>query len=80
MEVGKREIRYTVTTRNDSCIKMGSDESDFNVSLIVRDTVHDGVYKPQYSKRKANRSKIEPRSFCLPAFYAKPNWLCTTQL
>ena len=23
--------------RNDSCIKMGSDESHFNVSLIVRD-------------------------------------------
>ena len=25
--------------RNDSCIKMGSDESHFNVSLIVRDKV-----------------------------------------
>ena len=24
--------------QNDSCIKMGSDESHFNVSLIVRDT------------------------------------------
>ena len=31
--------RYTVTTKNDSCIKMGSDESHFNVSLIVRDKV-----------------------------------------
>ena len=30
--------RYTVTTRM-SCIKMGSDESHFNVSLIVRDKV-----------------------------------------
>ena len=57
---------YTVTTRNHSCIKMGSDESHFNVSLIVRDRVHDGVHKPQYSRRKENRSKIEPRSFCLP--------------
>ena len=28
--------RHTVTTRM-TCIKMGSDESDFNVSLIVRD-------------------------------------------
>ena len=27
--------RYTVTTRM-TCIKMGSDESQFNVSLIVR--------------------------------------------
>ena len=37
MEVGEREIiytyRYTVTTQNDSCIKMGSDESHFNVSV-----------------------------------------------
>ena len=30
--------RYTVTTRT-TCIKMGSDESHFNVSLIVRDKV-----------------------------------------
>ena len=29
---------YTVTTRM-TCIKMGSDESHFNVSLIVRDKV-----------------------------------------
>ena len=28
--------RYTVTTRM-TCIKMGSDEGHFNVSLIVRD-------------------------------------------
>ena len=37
---GKREsiytYRYTVKTRM-TCIKMGSDESHFNVSLIVRD-------------------------------------------
>ena len=43
MEVGGRETintsRYTVTTRNDSCINMGSDESHFNASLIVRDKV-----------------------------------------
>ena len=30
--------RYTVTTRM-TCIKMGSNESHFNVSLIVRDKV-----------------------------------------
>ena len=38
---GKREIytyRFTVTTRM-TCIKMGSEESHFNVSLIVRDKV-----------------------------------------
>ena len=41
-ESGGRErvytYRYTVTTRM-TCIKMGSDESHFNVSLIVRDKV-----------------------------------------
>ena len=37
-----REIRYISLHchhRNDSCVKMGSDESHFNVSLIVRDKV-----------------------------------------
>ena len=43
MEVGEEgeynyTYRYTVTTRR-TCIKMGSDESRFNVSLIVRDKV-----------------------------------------
>ena len=40
--MGGREIIYlTLYCRhqNDSCIKMGSDESHFNVSLIVRDKV-----------------------------------------
>ena len=39
---GKRESIYLSLHchhQNDSCIKMGSDESYFNVSLIVRDKV-----------------------------------------
>ena len=39
---GKREIIYLSLQchhQNDSCIKMGSDESHFNVSLIVRGKV-----------------------------------------
>ena len=39
---GKREIIYLSLHRhhrNHSCIKMGSGESHFNVSLIVRDKV-----------------------------------------
>ena len=39
---GKREIIYLSLHghhQNDSCMKMGSDESHFNVSLIVRDKV-----------------------------------------
>ena len=38
---GEREIIYLLLHchhQNDSCIKMGSDESHFNVSLIVRDS------------------------------------------
>ena len=43
MEVGE-EGEYIYLSlhchhQNDSCIKMGSDESHFNVSLIVRDIV-----------------------------------------
>ena len=43
MEVGEEAgrvytYRYTVTTRM-TCIKMGGDESHFNVSLFVRDKV-----------------------------------------
>jgi len=43
MEMGEeRDIytyRYTVITRMASALKIGSDESHFNVSLIVRDKV-----------------------------------------
>ena len=42
MGVGEKEIVYLSLHchhQNDSCIKMGSDESRFNVSLIVRDKV-----------------------------------------
>ena len=42
MEVGERDIIYLSPHRHhqhDSCIKMGSDESHFNVSLTVRNKV-----------------------------------------
>ena len=42
MEVREREIIYISLHchhQNDSCIEMGSNESHFNVSLIVRDKV-----------------------------------------
>ena len=42
MEVREMEIIYLSLHchhQNDSCIKVGSDESHFNVSLIVRDKV-----------------------------------------
>ena len=48
--------------QNDSCSKMGSNESLFNVSLIVRYKV-----TRHFLKKRESRSGIEPRPFCLPA-------------
>ena len=69
---GKREIIYLLLHchhQNDSCIKIGSDESHFNVSLTVRDKVtRQCPQTTTFLKRKESRSGIEPRSFCLPAY------------
>ena len=48
--------RYTVHLQNDSCIKMGSDESHLNVSLIVRDRV-----KRQCPQSTTSEEKGEPK-------------------
>ena len=68
---GKREITYLSLHchhLNDSCIKMGSDESHFNVSLIVGDKfTRQCPQTTTFLKRKESRSGIEQRSFCLPA-------------
>ena len=67
---GKREIIYLSLHchhQNDSCTKMGSDESHFNVSLIVRDEVtRQCPQTTTFLKRKESRSGIELRTFCLP--------------
>ena len=82
MEVGKREIIYLSLHchhQNDSCIKMGSDESHFNISIIVRDKVTRQCPQTQLLKRKESRSGFKPRSLCLPALRltARPNRLTT---
>ena len=71
MEVGE-EIYYILSIHchhhNDSCIKMGSNESHFSVSFILRDKVTRQC--PQTTtvlKRKESRSGIDPRPFCLHA-------------
>ena len=80
MEVGEegdyiyRSLHYH--HQNDSSINMGSDESYFNVSLIVRDKVtRQCPQATTFFKRKENRSGMEPRPFCLPAerLTARPN-------
>ena len=55
--------------QNDSCIKVGSDESHFNVSVGSDGQSHTR-HCPQtttFVKRKESRSGIELRSFRLPA-------------
>ena len=54
--------------QNDSCIKMGSDESHFNASSNVRDKVtRQCPQTTTFLKRKESRSGSELRSLCLPA-------------
>ena len=71
MEVGEKEIIYLSLHchhQNDSCIKVGSDESHFNVSLIVRDKTSQLRRCPQttaFLKRNDSWSSVEPRTFCL---------------
>ena len=67
---GKREIIYLSLHchhQNDFCIKMGSDESHFNVSVGTDGQITRQCPKTTtFSKRKESRSGIEPRSFRLP--------------
>ena len=68
MEVGGDGDYIHCHHQNYSCIKMGSDESHFNVSLNVRDKVtRQCPQTTTYLKRKENRSGIKQRPFCLPA-------------
>ena len=54
--------------QNDSCIKMSSDESHFNVSVGSDGQSHKTVStNTTFLKRKESRSGIKPRSFRLPA-------------
>ena len=67
----EREIIYLLLHSHDQkdfCIKVGSDESHFNVPLVVRDKVtRQCPQTTTFVKRRDGRSGIEPRPFCLPA-------------
>ena len=71
MEVGGEEIIYLSLHchhQNDSCIKMGSDERHFNVSVEVMDKItRQCPQTTTFFKRKESRSGIKPWSFRLPA-------------
>ena len=66
---GEREIIYLSLHRhhqNDSCIKMGSDESHCNVSLIVKGKVTT-IQCPQTTltfEEKGEPKRIRTRSSC----------------
>ena len=69
----EREIIYLSLHchhQDDSCIKVGSDESHFNVSVGSDGQSHKTVSTKHNlfeEKKKESRSGIEPRPFCLPA-------------
>ena len=67
--------RYTVTTRM-TCIKMGSDESHFNVSFIVRDKVTRQCPQTTTFEEKGEpkryRTEVLPLTSLTPYRQAKP--------
>ena len=61
---GKREIIYLSLQchhQNDSCIKMGSDESYFNVSVGSDGQSHKTVHKPQSFWREGTAEAVSNR-------------------
>ena len=67
---GEREIIYLSLHQNDSCIKMGSDDSHFNVSLIVRDKVtrpcQQTTIFEEKGEQKRYRTKVFPLTILTP--------------
>ena len=76
----EREIIYLSLHchhQNDFCIKMGSDESHFNVSLIVRDEVTRQCPQTTTSEVKGEPKRIQTKVLPLTArrLTVRPNWL-----
>ena len=66
MEMRKEGDYIPIATLNDFCIKVGSDESHFNVSLIVRDKVTRRCPLTTAVEEESRRG-FESSSLCLPA-------------
>ena len=77
VRVGMGRLYLTLHSHrvNDFCIKMGSNDSHFNVSLIVRGKVPSLSRKSLlfFFKKKESRSRIEPRSLSFTSLPARPN-------
>ena len=87
MEVGEREIIYLslhCPHQNDFCIKMGSNESHFNVSLIVRDKVTRQCPQTTTFEEKGESKQIRTEVLLLtiltPYRKAKPAHSCSLSL
>ena len=65
---------YTVTTRM-TCIKMSSDESHFNVSLIVRDKVTRPCPQATTFEEKGEPQRYQTEVLPLTSLTARPNRL-----
>ena len=66
--MGERKIIYLSLLchhQNDSCIKMGSDERHFNVSLIVRDKVTRQCPQTTTFEEKGEPKQIRTEVFLL---------------
>ena len=79
MEVGDEGNLYLSLHchhQNDSCIKMGSDDSHFNVSLTVRDKVTRQCPQTTTFEDKGEpkqiRTEVLPITSLTPYRYAKP--------
>ena len=60
--------------QNDSCIKMGSDESHFNVSLIVRDRVTRQCPQTTTFKQKGEPKRIRTDAHLFTSLKPILNW------
>ena len=83
MEVGKKEIMYLSLRchhQNDSCIKTGSDESHFNVSLIVRDKVTRQCPQTAATEEKGEAKRIRTEVSLLTSLTARPDRLTLTAI
>ena len=61
--------------QNDFCIKAGSDESHFNVSLTVRDKVTRQCPHTTTCEEKGEPKQIRTEVPLLTSLTARPNWL-----
>ena len=73
--MGEREIIYLSLHchhQNDSCIKMGSEESHFNVSLIVRDNVTRQCPQTTTCEEKGQPKRVLEKTRGLSAYQPTP--------